>query len=367
MDKLGLALVVLLIVTLVSGPGCALLRNETGSSNATGSPICPDWEPLYIDTELGPPLSSTRELVEMIGPTVVSVVTEKITRDMFFQPVPKRGAGSGIIVDPNGFIVTNNHVVEGATSVTVTLSDGNTFDVIKWATDPWTDLAVLQINPGRDLPYAHFLEGSLEKLEALDEVVAVGNALALPGGPTWSKGVVSNLGRSIQLSGDVVVDDVIQTDAAINPGNSGGPLVNMAGQVVGINTAIAAEAENIGFAISTDTAIPVVNNLVRKSRVPCAWLGVSVLSVTQSLQEQEGLVVDRGALIVTVASGSPADEAGLKAGDVIVKLGDWDVTSSEELVDAIQSYNAGDTVEITCWRGSQLFVTEATLIQRPSL
>jgi serine protease Do len=297
---------------------------------------------------------------------VVSIVTEWIDRDIFFQPVPVKGAGSGVIIDPHGYIVTNNHVVEGATTVTVTLSDGRTFDAVKWATDPWTDLAVVEITPNEDLPFAHFLSNSLEKLEVLEDVVAVGNALALPGGPTWTEGVISNLGRSIRISEDVVLDDIIQTDAAINPGNSGGPLVNKAGQVVGINTAIAAEAENIGFAISTDTAILVVNDLITKEHVAAAWLGVSILTVTPAIKAQYDLSVDSGALVVEVVSDSPAAKAGLQGGDVIVSFGGVEITSANELVDAVQSHESGDTVQITFWRGSQQMQVEVTLSPRPS-
>jgi len=200
----------------------------------------------------------------------------------------------------------------------------------------------------------------------LEDVVAVGNALALSGGPTWTKGVVSNLGRSIRISDDVVLHDIIQTDAAINPGNSGGPLVNLAGQVVGINTAIAAKAENIGFAISTDTAIPVVSSLIRRERVGAAWLGVSILTVTPALKAQYGLSVDSGALVVEVATGGPAAEAGLKSGDVIVGFGGVEIKTNGKLVEAIRSRDPGDTVPITFWRGSEQMQVEVTLAQRPS-
>jgi S1-C subfamily serine protease len=181
--------------------------------------------------------------------------------------------------------------------------------------------------------------------------------------------VISNLGRSIRISEDVVLDDIIQTDAAINPGNSGGPLVNMSGQVVGINTAIAAEAENIGFAISTDTAIPVVDDLITKERVGAAWLGVSILTVTPAIKSslpQYQISVDSGALVVEVVSDSPAAKAGLQSGDVIVSFGGVEITSNRKLVDAIRSHESGDTVQITFWRGSQQMQVEATLSPRPS-
>jgi serine protease Do len=363
MSKLKYIVIVLLVMGLVLSTACF---GHNSGSKASGGPIAPNWTPVYIDEVVGTPLSNS-ELVEKIAPTVVSIVTEWVDRDIFFQPVPVKGAGSGVIIDPHGYIVTNDHVVEGARSVTVTLSDGRTFDAVKWATDPWTDLAVVQIDPGNeDLPFAHFLSNSLKKLEVLENVVAVGNALALPGGPTWTEGVISNLGRSIKEDTGVVLDDIIQTDAAINPGNSGGPLVNMAGQVVGINTAIAAEAENIGFAISTDTAISVVNDLITKAQVSAAWLGVSILTVTPSLKEGYNLSVDSGALVVEVTADSPADKAGLQSLDVIVGFGGVEITSNSELVDAIRSHEPGDTVQITFWRGSQQMQAEATLVQRPS-
>jgi len=362
MGKLRYILIVFLVVGLLVSSACL---GRDGASNASGGPISPGWTPVYVDEAVGTPLSDS-QLVEKIAPTVVSIVTEWIDRDIFFQPVPVKGAGSGVIIDPHGYIVTNNHVVEGATTVTVTLSDGRTFDAVKWATDPWTDLAVVEITPNEDLPFAHFLSNSLEKLEVLEDVVAVGNALALPGGATWTKGVISNLGRSIRISEDVVLDDIIQTDAAINPGNSGGPLVNMAGQVVGINTAIAAEAENIGFAISTDTAIPVVNDLITKEGVAAAWLGVSILTVTPAIKDGYNLSVDSGALVVEVAADSPAAKAGLQSGDVIVSFGGVEITSNRKLVDAVQSHESGDTVQITFWRGSQQMQVEVTLSPRPS-
>jgi S1-C subfamily serine protease len=178
--------------------------------------------------------------------------------------------------------------------------------------------------------------------------------------------VISYLGRSIEVTGGTVLDDLIQTDAAINPGNSGGPLVNMAGQVVGINTAIAEGAENIGFAISTDTAIPVVNDLITRGFVSCAYLGVRMLSVTPAVKEEYSLSVDSGALVVEVVSGSPADDAGLRADDVIIKFAGTDVADADQLRALIRSRNVGDRVAITYVRGQDTFTTQATLVLRPS-
>ena len=317
-----------------------------------------------VDAATGIELDSD-ELVEKVAPAVVSIVTEKMSHGMFFQPIPQQGAGTGVLISPEGHIVTNYHVVKDAEQITVTLSDGRTFEPTKVGSDPQTDLAVIQIE-GSGFPYLHLLDNSLEQLRVLEPVFAVGNALALPGGPTWTAGVVSNLGRSIQLADGTMLYDLIQTDAAINPGNSGGPLLNMAGQVVGINVAIAADAENIGFAISTNTVIPVVNSLIEEGQVIRPWLGVRMLTVTPSIKYQYNLSVDRGVLIVEVASGSPADKAGLKTGDVVTAIGGQEVNTSEEMRLVIQGHQVGDQVKIVYFRGREQKTTQATLGETPS-
>jgi serine protease Do len=319
---------------------------------------------LSVDDKIGSELS-TQDLVAEVAPAVVSIVTESVSYNWFWQAVPQTGAGSGIIISPDGYIVTNNHVVDGATKVTVTLSDGSTFKATIVGTDAQTDLAVLKIDAS-NLSYLHFLNSSLEQLSVLDPVVAVGNALALPGGPTWTTGVVSNLGRSIEENTGVVLNDIIQTDAAINAGNSGGPLLDAAGQVVGINVAIASNAENIGFAISTDTAIPVVESLITKGKVARPWLGVSVTTVTPTIQQYYNLAVSTGALITSVTSGSPADKAGLRPGDVITKFDNENISTADDLVSAIGSHQVGDQVQIVYYRGSVQNVAVATLEQSPS-
>jgi len=366
MQRLKYFLIIFLILgALGAGLAFVLLNKTSNQTDAAGTPINASWTSVYVDDEVGSALSKA-DLVNEVSAVVVSITTESLSYGTYLTPVPESGAASGVIIDPQGYIVTNNHVVDGAQSVTVTLSDGRSFDAVKWAGDSATDLAVVEIQAGEDLPYAHFLSNSLGNLGLLDDVVAVGNALALSGGPTWTEGVVSYLGRSIQESNGVVLDDLIQTDAAINSGNSGGPLVNMAGQVVGINTAIASGAENIGFAISTDTAISTVNTLVTKGSVVSAWLGVTTTAVTQAVASRYGLSVDSGALIVAVVSGGPADNAGLRTADVIIKLDDTEIEDSQGLASAIQSHSPGDKVTITYARGKTTYTTEVTLGQRPS-
>jgi serine protease Do len=354
MSKLKYILITVLVLASVSLVVTGCVGNST--SLASGY--------LSVDQNIGQELS-THELVAAVAPAVVSIVVETVGYNWFFQAVPQTGAGSGIIISPDGYIVTNNHVVESAQKVTVTLSDGSAFPATVVGTDTQTDLAVVKIDAS-NLSYLHFLNNSLEQLSVLDPVVAVGNALALPGGPTWTAGVVSNLGRSIEEENGVVLNEIIQTDTAINAGNSGGPLLDAAGQVVGINVAIASNAENIGFAISTDTAIPIVESIISEGKVARPWLGVSVTTVTSSIQYYYNLSVDAGALITGVTSGGPADKAGLKAGDVITKIANENISTTADLVSAIGSHQIGDQVEITYYRGSVQKVATATLEESPS-
>jgi len=354
MSKLRYILIVVLLLVSVGLVVTGCVGNST--SFASGY--------LSIDEGIGSELGN-QELVAEVAPAVVSIVVETVAYNFFQQAVPATGAGSGMVVSPDGYIVTNNHVVEGAQKVTVTLSDGSVFAATIVGTDAQTDLAVVKIDAS-NLAYLHLLNNSLEQLAVLDPVVAVGNALALPGGPTWTTGVVSNLGRSIEEETGVVLNDIIQTDAAINPGNSGGPLLDTAGQVVGINVAIASNAENIGFAISTDTIIPVVQSLIAEGKVIRPWLGVSVMTVTPTIQQYYHLAVDAGALITSVSSGSPASKAELRVGDVITEMDAEDISTTEQLSLAITSHQIGDQVEIVYYRGDAQQVVTATLEESPA-
>lgn len=255
------------------------------------------------------------------------------------QEVPQ-GAGTGFIYDAAGYIITNNHVVEGAQKLTVTLPppDNRTFDAQLIGRDPQTDLAVLKIDAS-NLPTVPL--GRSADLKVGDWVVAIGNALALEGGPTVTAGVVSALGRDEQepagSSGQPgpVLYDLIQTDAAINPGNSGGPLVNMQGQVVGVNTLGSASAQGIGFAVSVDGAKPIVEALRANGRVVRAYLGIGGRTVTQAVAVANGLPRTDGVYISQVVAGSPAAAGGLQQGDIIVALGTVPVRSLKDLQGAL--------------------------------
>jgi len=306
---------------------------------------------------------SAVDVVKELGPSVVHVLSEAATLDVFGQVTPTKGVGTGFVLDRGGYIVTNNHVVtvdsgQPAQKITVTLSDGRQFPAEIVGRDAPTDLAVLKI----DADGLTAVElGSSADLQVGESVVAMGNALDLPGGPTVTQGVVSAKGRLIQEN-DVTIPDAIQTDASINPGNSGGPLVNMRGQVVGITTAvIRGEAEGIGLAIAIDSAGPIVQELIDSGRVERGILGVSIVEITPSLAESFGLAVDHGIGLQTVEAGGPADDAGLERGDIIVKLAGDEITNSGDLFKALTANRAGEKVQVEFYRGGKLERAEVTL------
>ncbi|MCL0056421.1 trypsin-like peptidase domain-containing protein [Dehalococcoidia bacterium] len=287
------------------------------------------------------------DVVEQVMPAVVFISAQ--TEWGFFQR-PAIQTGSGVIIRPDGYILTNNHVVEGADRLEVTLPDGRTFEAALTGTDPLTDLAVIKIE-GQNFPTAPF--GDVTQLRPGNLVIAIGNPLGLEGGPTITLGVVSNTERSFTL-GETTFYDVIQTDAAINPGNSGGPLVDLRGQVVGINTVLIGGAENIGFAISTSTAQPVSQSLIAPPhRVIRPWLGVLLSTVTPAVAAEYRLVRTSGVLVARLVDGSPAAKAGMREGDVITHFEGEEVTEATQLIKALWRHQVGDRVEITFWRGEE--------------
>jgi S1-C subfamily serine protease len=284
-------------------------------------------------------------------PAVVSITTRQIERDQFNQPVPTRGLGSGFIVDRRGHILTNNHVVEGAEQIKVTLSDGRAFRATLVGADRFTDLAVLKIE-AKDLPVLPL--GDSSRLAVGETVIAIGSPLWIEGGPTVTVGVVSALGRSMEEPGLPILHDLVQTDAAINPGNSGGPLLNAAGQVVGINTAVIRSAHGIGFAISVNSARPVLRALLEAGRVSRRSLGVTAVSVTPQVAYVNDLPIERGALVVRVDSGGPGEAAGLQPGDVIRSVAGEDVKDLHHFHESLNRRKAGEVAEVTVWREGEI-------------
>ena len=278
------------------------------------------------------------------------------------------GVGSGFIVDSNGWIVTNHHVVEGASALTVQLADGRSFPAKVYGIDTLTDLAIVKID-ATGLPTAPL--GTSANLKVGEQAIAIGDPLGqYPG--TVTTGVVSGLARSIDVSGGTL-DDLIQTDAAINPGNSGGPLVNAIGEVVGIDTAVAGSAQGIGFAIPIDMAKPLVKQALAGQPLSRPWLGVRYQPLDPTIASENHLSATKGAWVTTgqsgqaaVEAGGPADKAGLKANDIITAVNGTAIDATHPLVQLIASYAPGDSVKLTVQRGSQTLEVTVVLGTRPT-
>ena len=330
---------------------------------ATASPT--SASPTAVPTRSGAPLS-VPDIVRLLRPSVVRVQTEGASFDILGRPVPTGGVGTGVIIDQEGHIVTNDHVVSLdsglASHVTVTLSDDRTVTAQIVGTDAPTDLAVLKIDATNLTPATL---GDVSDLQVGEDVVAIGYALDLPGGPTVTKGVVSAKGRTIQEA-NYSISDAIQTDASINPGNSGGPLVDDYGEVVGIDTAIISQAQNIGFAISIDLAKPLVQEIIQNGFVSRGFLGVNVVDVTPSVAASFDLPVDKGIgvaerdLRLARRQGRPARRRHHSAPRRPVTI-----TNGGDLVQALTKYRAGDTITVVFYRDSQQQETEVTLTARP--
>jgi len=310
----------------------------------------------------GAPLS-TQEIVKRLRPSVVHILTKGASLGVFGETQPTEGVGTGIVIDTQGHIVTNNHVVfldgsQPAEGITVTLSDGRKLTASLVGGDEPTDLAVLQIDAG-DLTPA--VLGDASRLEVGEDVVAIGQALNLPGGPTVTRGVVSAKDRLIQED-PYMIPGAIQTDAAINPGNSGGPLVNSAAEVVGITTqVIRGTAEGLGFAISIDTAKPIIQELIAKGRVERGVLGIRLVNITPEIAQELELPVEAGVGIGSVDPAGPAAQAGLQMGDIIVTIAGEDVNNSGDLIRILTEHKGGETVKVEYYRDSQRLEVDVTL------
>ncbi|MFC1950917.1 S1C family serine protease [Chloroflexota bacterium] len=303
-------------------------------------------------------------------PTSFSQVVEEITPSVVYiyaQDTFSSGSGSGVIMDEEGYILTNRHVVEDATTIQVTLQSRKVFNVVGVWMDDLSDLAVVKINSGETLTAASFADYT--EIKVGDWAVAVGHPLGLSpseGGATVTAGIISNLDRSFTIEG-IPYYDVIQTDAAINPGNSGGPLVNLEGEVIGINSAGATEAQNIGYAINVSTAQPVFGGLSGPDHeVIRPFLGTGLTDVTPAIANELGLENCSGALITEIMEGYPAQAAGLLVDDVIVSIGEEDIISYASLVRELWKHEVGETISVGICRGGSSLAVSVILVERPA-
>src|SRR4030043_553540 len=326
--------------------------------------------------------TSFSELAERVKPAVVNISTTKTTAgrsfgspfgrspfgddffDRFFGDIPQRefkqrSLGSGFVISNDGYIFTNNHVVEKADKILVKLSDNREYEAKIIGTDTKTDIALIKIKPSNSLPVAEI--GDSEKVRVGEWVIAIGNPFGLD--QTVTAGIVSAKGRVI---GAGPYDNFIQTDASINPGNSGGPLLNMAGEVVGINTAIFSQSGGnvgIGFAIPVNMAKEIAPQLKEKGHGTRGWLGVGIQKITPELSKSFGLKDEKGALVSQVVKGGPADKGGIETGDVIVEFDGNKVSDSNELPRMVAPLPVGKTVSVKLLRGGNAVDREVKIGQ----
>jgi S1-C subfamily serine protease len=291
--------------------------------------------------------------VDKVSKSVVNIASVRMLHDQLFRVFPVEGVGSGVIIDDKGYILTNNHVIDDAERLKVTLTDGRVLKGRVAGSDEVTDLAVLKVESDQPLPAAQL--GNSDDLKAGQIVLAIGNPFGLTGGPAVTAGIVSSLNRSIQTRNGVL--ELIQTDAAINPGNSGGPLVNTKGEVIAINTANMPYAQGISFAVPANIAKSILGELIEKGRVTRSWIGIASMKITPQLARYYGLPASEGALVAKVEPYSPADDAGLRKGDVIEQIDGSRVEDPTQIASRVRGKQVNDRLTLTVNRyGRQLQV-----------
>jgi len=316
----------------------------------------PTANPMIADIE-----QAYTKAVERAAASTVSVGTTAGPFHGPYGPYPRSGQGSGIVMDDQGHVLTNQHVVAGADRVIVTTGDGRVLPGAVIGADEESDVAVVRVE-SRGLQPASF--GDANKLKVGQPVLAIGNPLGLAGGPTVTSGVVSSLRRNVQLRRTNGLR-VIQTDAAVNPGNSGGPLVDLEGRVVAINTITIPYAEGIGFAIPINDALAVAKDVVEHGIVQRPWLGIVGYDVDRRVASYYGLRASHGVFVVEVSEKSPAEAAGFQAGDVLVALDDRRLDSLEDLVDGLKEKKIGESVAVELDRAGQHVTVRVALAPRP--
>lgn len=349
---LSVAAVAALIGALVGGGVATALADN-------GSPQRADQRSTTLASQEATP-NNIREVLEAVQPAVVAISA---------NGPGGQGSGTGMVISSDGEILTNNHVVAGASQIRVTFSNETSpRNARLLGTDSTLDTALLKVDgAANNLTTVRF--GNSDDTQVGDEVVAIGNALALTGGPSVTSGIVSAKDRSIS-DGGTSLENLIQTDTAINPGNSGGPLVNMAGEVVGMNTAVirgsGGEFENIGFAIAINSVQPIIEDLRQGVTNQPAFLGLTSVTLNEELRSRFELTPERGVVVSQIFQGTPADSAGLSRFDVITKFDGKEVAESEALVREVRAKKPGDEVQITYFRGDQQRETTVRLAARPT-
>jgi serine protease Do len=374
-----IALLALFLLVSIGLPGCILpqitIQTQLGETKtsvstpaaapATDSAIIPDYTLPAVSSgstvqNKYPDLAS---VISKVKPSVVAINTIVPAYNIFGGSFTQEGAGSGWILDKSGLIVTNNHVVEGVNSITVTLEDGRNYSADLVRTDAVSDLAVVKIS-AENLPPAIMI-GDSSAMRVGDWVIAIGNQLGQ--GIAASEGIISAKGVSLSADNGETLYDLIQTTAAINPGNSGGPLVNLAGEVIGINSIKVAQVgvEGMGYSISTKVAMPIITELISKGFISRPWLGLGLYTVNETVYLRYKLAVDKGVLVTEVVNGGPSDQAGIKTGDIITSISGVNISSVDELVKEVRSFSVGSSIEITFWRGQTQQTTTVKLEQSP--
>src|SRR6266705_822757 len=314
------------------------------------------------------------------APAVANIVTRTLEYDVFMEPVPVEGAGSGFVIDPRGYILTNFHVVQGAQAISVTLGDRSHYDAKFIGADERNDIAMVKIDP-KDRKLPALAMGDSDNLQVGQRVLAIGNPFGFQS--TLTTGVVSALGRTVQTGQNTLIDEAIQTDAAINRGNSGGPLINTHGEVIGINSAIytpTGTTAGIGFAIPINTAKRIAHDLITDGRVHQAFIGVETIPINESFAEALGLPAQEGLLVQTTTRGGPAAQAGIKGGDRVGQAGMRRFYIGGDVITAIDGQKVsgqldinlllnrkrpGDTVNVSLFRGGKKMDVPVKLGERP--
>ncbi|HLK04039.1 MAG TPA: trypsin-like peptidase domain-containing protein [Candidatus Acidoferrum sp.] len=346
-----------------------------GASNKTENSSGAQRDSLLTDDE-----SINVRVYRQASPAVANILTKATEYDFFMDPVPVEGAGSGFVIDSKGFILTNNHVVEGAQTIEVVLGDQTRYPAKVIGADPRNDVALIKIEP-KNKPLVALPLGDSSTIQVGQKVLAIGNPFGFQS--TLTTGVISALGRTVQTSQTTFIDEAIQTDAAINRGNSGGPLINSHGEVIGINSAIytpTGTTAGIGFAIPINTAKRIAHDLITDGRVHQAFLGVDSYAVGGGLAEALDLPVPEGLLVQTVTRGGPAAQAGIRGGDriaqlgmrrfyvggdVIVALDGQKVATPLDVNLALNKKRPGETITVTAYRGGKKIEIPVQLGEHP--